>query len=872
MCKRIFSLVLAIALVLAMLPAVAPNVVAAQMPAQKIEIPTTINPVYEDILDERAVIDQLKNRLQHAFFESASTMSAEEYYDEDTATEQLKDALKARTESVVVRWYVPYLLDDQDMSQFVSEAVVGLFADALEHTGDPAEGDYILWQLGGFTQSQCLYFVKENEQRVYIEMPYLPIYYTTAEQEAELNVAVEKLLTDLDLDEADSYTKVKAVYDYICTNVTYDDANLNDDSYLLKYTAYAALVNGTAVCQGYAVLFYRLMLELGIDARVITGWKTSTGGAHAWNIVELRGNYYNLDATWDAGRSEYSYFLRNDENFLDHTRKDVYNTDAFCEAYPIGQTDFDPSADNRCGENAYWSFDEATGTLTISGEGAMDDYSGVNMPWVNWLEQITKVEVTGGITYIGKFAFYHCVNMTEAILHEGIVEIGAQAFYCCSGLTTICLPDSLLTVGDSAFAYCAAAEILYARSIETIGDNAFFHCDSLMSVELSDSVMTIGNGAFDSCVELTAVTFGEGLISIGESAFSNCPKLTDIDLPDSLTTMGMYAFCNDRALTQVNIGSGLAVIDEYAFYNCTNLATVNMPETVTAINAYAFGGCTALTELTFTGDAPIFGEDAFHNAELKIFYPANNPTWTEAVMQQYGGTITWVASGTEEPVYSDGWNQIDGIWYYYQDGEPVTGWLKDGNYWYYMNADGIMTTGWVNIGGKWFYMNQNGVMMTGWQKINGYWYYFASGGAMQTGWVAVGGKWYYFASGGAMQTGWVAVGGKWYYFASGGAMQTGWIQLDGTWYYLTSTGAMATGWTYDGSYWYYMDGNGMMQRGWITVNGKWYYLNKSGVMQTGWLKDGGYWYYLDATGAMVTGTQVIGGKTYVFNKSGVWIG
>ena len=77
------------------------------------------------------------------------------------------------------------------------------------------------------------------------------------------------------------------------------------------FTAYGALIDRTCVCQGYAALLYRLLLELGVDNRVLTG--TGNGGGHAWNIVELDDVYYNVDPTWDAGRTEYDYFLKCSE-------------------------------------------------------------------------------------------------------------------------------------------------------------------------------------------------------------------------------------------------------------------------------------------------------------------------------------------------------------------------------------------------------------------------------------------------------------------------------------------------------------------------------------------------------------------------------
>ena len=88
----------------------------------------------------------------------------------------------------------------------------------------------------------------------------------------------------------------------MCSNITYDYKNLNDPNYTLKFSAYAALINKTSVCQGYATLFYRLALEAGLDARVIAG--VAGGGNHAWNIVKIGKTYYHLDATFDLSLSK----------------------------------------------------------------------------------------------------------------------------------------------------------------------------------------------------------------------------------------------------------------------------------------------------------------------------------------------------------------------------------------------------------------------------------------------------------------------------------------------------------------------------------------------------------------------------------------
>ena len=62
------------------------------------------------------------------------------------------------------------------------------------------------------------------------------------------------------------YQKIRSIYDYLTSNIKYDYANLKNDKYIKKYTAYAGLIKKTCVCQGYSLCFYRLALEVGLDA------------------------------------------------------------------------------------------------------------------------------------------------------------------------------------------------------------------------------------------------------------------------------------------------------------------------------------------------------------------------------------------------------------------------------------------------------------------------------------------------------------------------------------------------------------------------------------------------------------------------------
>ena len=86
---------------------------------------------------------------------------------------------------------------------------------------------------------------------------------------------------------------------------------------MLKYTAYAAMINKTAVCQGYASLLYRLLLECGVDCRVVTGY--GNGGRHAWNIVEVDGKYYNVAGTSGYRWLESELVRGTNEEFIDRS-------------------------------------------------------------------------------------------------------------------------------------------------------------------------------------------------------------------------------------------------------------------------------------------------------------------------------------------------------------------------------------------------------------------------------------------------------------------------------------------------------------------------------------------------------------------------
>ncbi len=129
------------------------------------------------------------------------------------------------------------------------------------------------------------------------------------EEEKYIDSKVEAILRKIFSPGMDDHLKVKAVHDYIVSNVAYDTK-------MEEFTPYGALTKGRAVCQGYSLLAYKMLQKAGIPVRIISG--RAGGEAHAWNLVKLDGHWYHLDCTWNdpvpdvPGRVLYDYYNRTD--------------------------------------------------------------------------------------------------------------------------------------------------------------------------------------------------------------------------------------------------------------------------------------------------------------------------------------------------------------------------------------------------------------------------------------------------------------------------------------------------------------------------------------------------------------------------------
>ena len=186
-----------------------------------------------------------------------------------------------------------------------------------------------------------------------------------------------------------------------------------------------------------------------------------------------------------------------------------------------------------CGDNLTYTYVESTMTLTISGVGAMKDYTytdgSANTRWWSYRRSIQTIIIEYGVTSIGKFAFYGCSNLISVTIPSSVTSIERRAFTRCTGLKSITIPNSVTFIGDGVFAQCESlASVTIPNSVTTIENSVFYYCSGLTSITIPNNVKSIGDNAFEGCERLTSLTIPNSVKSIGNVAFGACIGLTTI--------------------------------------------------------------------------------------------------------------------------------------------------------------------------------------------------------------------------------------------------------------------------------------------------------------------------------------------------------
>ena len=451
--KRILCAIFSLVILMGQLPAMAVEKTVHNALSGSVSV---YNPLYEDIED------QVESPPDDSIVEDPPNFLKQNQNTARTPYTNIQDAAAfvrrqmANRQPTVTLSYKNIAKDDQKVS-----IVKDIVKQALVETDNVNEGDYLRWQYGKYTCNIEGDWVSNGDgTRTYTyKFIYLFKYYTTADQEREFNEKMMDVLQSLHLEQATEYQKIHSIYEYITQNVKYE----YDDKTTTKYTAYSALMRGSAVCQGYALLFYRMLREVGISTRIIAGTATGSGENHAWNIAKLGNTYYYFDSTWDAGSSEnwYDYFMRGTEGFLGHEAWADYTSKEFLKKYPVAKDSYEPTNKDvpqlqwkdfgTCGNDIAWTL-STNGVLTLRGNGKMTDYAMGKAPWNQYSKDITTLDIGCGITSIGTYAFDGCQAIRNAvILPDSIKRIGKGAFLNCTAIPSVDIMPNTQEIAPDAF-------------------------------------------------------------------------------------------------------------------------------------------------------------------------------------------------------------------------------------------------------------------------------------------------------------------------------------------------------------------------------------------------------------------------------------
>ena len=251
-----------------------------------------------------------------------------------------------------------------------------------------------------------------------------------------------------------------------------------------------------------------------------------------------------------------------------------------------------------------WSFLPVEGELTISGKGAMPDWSySEGAPWYLYRSRIFRVVIDKEITGIGAYAFNECASLTEFDASQA----------------------TLSAIGEGAFSNCVLLESV-----------SFLPADQL----------DVGADAFSGCAALKAIDLGAKEGGIGSGAFSGCAALTEAVLPKSMERLEQDTFFGCAALAKLNVPAGLEYIGKSCFRGCAALPNLTFPNSLQTVDRYAFSGCKGRT-FTFKGSLPEFAPardvSSSFEADAVLRFPYDEDNWTWPVCKGYETKIVYPA-------------------------------------------------------------------------------------------------------------------------------------------------------------------------------------------------------------------------------------
>lgn len=290
-------------------------------------------------------------------------------------------------------------------------------------------------------------------------------------------------------------------------------------------------------------------------------------------------------------------------------------------------------------DHVTWSFDKSSGTLTISGTGAMADFNwnspNTTAPWfAEYKDSITKLVIEEGVTHIGKFSFYNLNKLTgELKIPQSVTSVGAYGYgkndftdvdwdkfpltevpvglldgcehYNGNGPdNTLVLPDKITKINEAAFRGTnIGGDLVLGKNIEEVG-NVAFNKVQITSVEFLNPNCEISKLSFQYCTKLERASLPPTITSINGYMFNGCSSLTTIKIPDGVTSIGTWAFKDCSSLTSIKLPENLITIGAGAFMG-SGIKEITVPESVTKVESMnTFAGCKDLKTIYWNTNLP----------------------------------------------------------------------------------------------------------------------------------------------------------------------------------------------------------------------------------------------------------------------------
>ena len=406
--------------------------------------------------------------------------------------------------------------------------------------------------------------------------------------------------------------KALVLHDYIALNTEYDyQGYLNGNLPNSVFTIEGTLVEGKAVCQGYALAYQYLLNKVGIESKYVA----SSAMNHGWNLVKIFGRWYHVDVTWDdpvwdqLGQVKHQYFLLSDAGImgLKHYSWEVWDNGT--ETAPAAVSEVYNTYFWRNIDTGIWYYKEKMYYMEISSttvgqikcqsiyDSSATVLATVDMKW----------------PYVG-MPNYYWGNSSKTILYNG------QFYY--SG------PDALYRINLDGSGNTKIADVRYTNQYVygfAYSNGAFWialHDSPNISTAESPMKITLG-------VEPTAKPKPK-------------PTAKPKPKPTAKPKPNPTAKPKPKPTATPKPSSNSTVITKNTYKNYKK-STLNIKKTIKKIESNAFEDL-SLLYVYFEGSAPQMGANMFKNQALTAYYPINDPTWTAAKLKDYGGIwITWSA-------------------------------------------------------------------------------------------------------------------------------------------------------------------------------------------------------------------------------------